>query len=84
MSKSNSLPQSLKSLVLSPTFRRGTRVGRAAGPAPSPRGEILTNLFDRIEKDAKSKGFGHGEWLSIAVSEEPAVAGPNLIPGEMG
>lgn len=35
--------------------------------APSP--SELNKTFDRISDDAKSKGLGWGEWLSLAVSK---------------
>ncbi len=76
MSKGNSLPAALKTLINAPTFSVGaaasasaSRVtrGRAAGPSPAPKAAVLKDVFARLDSEAAQKGFGWGEWLSIAV-----------------
>ncbi|KDN43105.1 hypothetical protein K437DRAFT_257629 [Tilletiaria anomala UBC 951] len=76
--KSKSLPAGLKSLITGPTFTllarasvsaaTGTRFGRAAGPAPAPKADILHSLFEKLDKDAAAKGVGWGEWMSLATA----------------
>ncbi|KAK0545573.1 hypothetical protein OC846_004894 [Tilletia horrida] len=77
MSKSNSLPNSLKSLVLAPLYpARASRVspsrilpaGRLAGPGNPPTNEALTSLFTSVKSDAESRGLGWAEWLSVATA----------------
>jgi hypothetical protein len=78
MSKKHpSLPAALKTLLKDPTFptRKSARqagmmlpAGRAATPLTSPPQSELDTTFDKIAKDAKSKGVGWGEWMSLAVS----------------
>lgn len=41
--------------------------GRLAGPMSSPGSSELHRAFDQIASDAKSRGVGWGEWLSLAV-----------------
>lgn len=76
MSKSRSLPSALKALIASPTYpSRPSSVGahtlpagRAPSPLPAPRTERLAELFGGIAGEAKSRGVGWGEWMSVAVS----------------
>ncbi|KAK0545161.1 hypothetical protein OC844_007389 [Tilletia horrida] len=77
MSKSNSLPSTLKSLVLSPLYpARASRVspsrilpaGRLAGPGQPPSTDSLASLFSSVKSDAESRGVGWGEWLSVATA----------------
>ncbi|KAE8256329.1 hypothetical protein A4X13_0g2714 [Tilletia indica] len=77
MSKSNSLPSTLKNLVLSPLYpARASRLnpsrllpaGRIAGPGNPPAPESLASLFSSVRSDAEARGLGWGEWLSVATA----------------
>ncbi|PWY98487.1 hypothetical protein BCV70DRAFT_32681 [Testicularia cyperi] len=77
MSKGRSLPTALKQLLQQPTFAaRASRAspsvklpeGRSANPSPTPKLSSVTKHFQGLEADAKQKGLGWGEWLSIATA----------------
>ncbi|KAL9936710.1 hypothetical protein V8E36_004778 [Tilletia maclaganii] len=77
MSKSNSLPNTLKSLVLSPLYpARASRIspsrilpaGRLAGPGAPPSNNSLASLFRSVSSDAESRGLAWAEWLSVATA----------------
>ena len=77
MSKGRSLPTALKELLKQPTFpARASRVsastqlpdGRAAGPSPTPKLASVSSHFQSLQAEAKHKGIGWGEWVSIATA----------------
>lgn len=70
-----SLPPALKELISAPTFA----AGRAAFPRPSPRRELLDDLFSRIENSATSHGVGWAEWMSISTATLFTLDSPGSI-----
>ncbi|WFD33234.1 protein S-acyltransferase [Malassezia cuniculi] len=83
-----SLHATLKELIHAPTFaaresivdpRRTLAPGRSALPRPSPRREILDDLFRHIERSAQSHGIGWAEWLSISTATLFALDSPGSL-----
>lgn len=70
-----SLPHALKELISAPTFA----AGRTAYPRPSPRRELLDDLFRRIEQSASSVGVGWAEWMSISTAALFTLDSPGSI-----
>lgn len=77
MSKSRSLPPALKQLLQQPTFpARASKLsastqlpaGRSANPSPTPKLSSVSQHFQSLEAEAKQKGIGWGEWVSIATA----------------
>ncbi|SNX82981.1 related to conserved mitochondrial protein [Melanopsichium pennsylvanicum] len=77
MSKGRSLPAALKSLLTQPTFpARASRLsastqlpaGRAAGPSRTPKLASVNQHFQSLQAEAKQKGIGWAEWVSIATA----------------
>ncbi|CDS82321.1 uncharacterized protein SPSC_03140 [Sporisorium scitamineum] len=77
MSKGRSLPPALKQLLQQPTFpARASRLspstqlapGRSANPSPTPKLASVTQHFQSLQAEAKQKGIGWGEWVSIATA----------------
>ncbi|TQS33122.1 hypothetical protein Golomagni_06546 [Golovinomyces magnicellulatus] len=77
MSKGRSLPPALKQLLQQPTFpARASRLsaskqlpaGRSANPTPTPKLTGVSQHFQSLQAEAKQKGLGWGEWLSIATA----------------
>lgn len=70
MSKGRSLPTALKELVKQPTFpaRASRAAGRSANPSPTPKLASVSQHFQSLQAEAKQKGIGWGEWISIATA----------------
>ncbi|UZJ53881.1 hypothetical protein CBS101457_003201 [Exobasidium rhododendri] len=83
-----SLPPALKSLLKQPTFAPRPSLhqtgvilpaGRAAGPMTAPSQSTLYQTFDRLSDDAKGKGVGWGEWLSLATATLVTLNSPGSL-----
>jgi len=77
MSKGRSLPSALKQLLQQPTFpARASRLsastqlpaGRSANASPTPKLASVSQHFQSLQAEAKQKGIGWGEWVSIATA----------------
>lgn len=77
MSKGRSLPPALKQLLQQPTFpARASKLsaskqlpaGRSANPSPTPKLASVSQHFQSLQTEAKQRGIGWGEWVSIATA----------------